>query len=101
MQRGYALAYRRYTLDYVDEEDAARDAGAGIWQGEFVAPWEWRRGKRLLGPGAGRSSDDADRDCRDFATWEEAQAFYEAAGPGDPHRLDGDRGGIACESLRR
>ena len=42
-----------------------------------------------------------DRDCGDFATWQEAQAFYEAAGgpAKDPHRLDGDRDGIACESL--
>ena len=42
-----------------------------------------------------------DRDCGDFATHEEAQAFFIAAGgPGhDPHRLDGDHDGIACESL--
>lgn len=41
-----------------------------------------------------------DRDCADFTTWREAQAFFEQAGPGDPHRLDGDRDGIACERLR-
>ncbi len=42
-----------------------------------------------------------DRNCSDFDTWEDAQAFYEAAGgPGaDPHGLDRDRNGIACESL--
>jgi hypothetical protein len=42
-----------------------------------------------------------DRNCSDFSTHREAQAFYEAAGgPGaDPHRLDQDRNGIACESL--
>ncbi len=95
VRRGYALAYRRYSKDYVDEEDAARKAKAGIWAGEFVKPWEWRRGKRLSG-----GLPVADRDCGDFSTWEEAQAFYEAAGPGDPHRLDGDRDGIACEGLR-
>ncbi len=42
----------------------------------------------------------ADKDCADFATHEEAQAFYEDQGPGDPHRLDGDDDGIACERLR-
>lgn len=98
VERGYALAYRRYSLDYVDKEDAARSVGAGMWQGAFIPPWEWRRGRRLSGPDGSR--DDADRDCRDFATWEGAQAFYEAAGPGDPHRLDGDSDGIACEGLR-
>ena len=40
-----------------------------------------------------------DRNCGDFSTWAEAQAFFEAAGPGDPHGLDGDGDGIACESL--
>ncbi len=39
--------YRRYSLDYVDEEEAAQDARAGLWKGEFVPPWEWRRGQRL------------------------------------------------------
>ena len=97
VERGHALAYRQYSLNYVDAEDTARKSKAGIWAGEFVAPWEWRRGKRL----SSGSSDDADKDCRDFGSWQEAQAFYEAAGPGDPHRLDGDNNGVACEALRR
>jgi len=42
-----------------------------------------------------------DRDCGDFSTQAEAQAcFIAAGGPArDPHRLDGDNDGIACESL--
>ncbi len=40
-----------------------------------------------------------DRDCGDFSSQAEAQAFYEAAGAGDPHRLDGNNDGVACESL--
>lgn len=42
-----------------------------------------------------------DRDCGDFSTHAEAQAFFEAAGgPGsDPHKLDGDHDGVACETL--
>ena len=40
-----------------------------------------------------------DKDCSDFATHAQAQAFFEAAGPGDPHRLDRDGDGIACETL--
>ena len=40
-----------------------------------------------------------DKDCGDFSSQAEAQAFYEAAGAGDPHRLDGDDDGVACESL--
>ncbi|MFM9862969.1 MAG: excalibur calcium-binding domain-containing protein [Micropepsaceae bacterium] len=41
----------------------------------------------------------ADRDCRDFDSHDEAQAFLEAT-EGDPHRLDGDDDGVACERLR-
>lgn len=40
---GWALAYRRYSMDYVDEEATAEASRAGIWAGEFVKPWEWRR----------------------------------------------------------
>ena len=44
---GWALAYRRYSLDYTDEEARAEADRAGIWRGEFVAPWQWRKGVRL------------------------------------------------------
>jgi micrococcal nuclease len=42
-----------------------------------------------------------DRDCGDFRTHAEAQAFFIAAGgpKTDRHRLDGDHDGIACETL--
>jgi len=42
-----------------------------------------------------------DRNCGDFDTQDEAQSFFEAAGgpESDPHRLDGDGNGVACESL--
>jgi excalibur calcium-binding domain-containing protein len=42
---------------------------------------------------------DEDKDCSDFSTHAQAQAFFEAAGSGDPHRLDRDGDGIACEDL--
>lgn len=42
------------------------------------------------------SASAADLDCSDFATQEEAQ---ENLLPGDPHRLDADSDGIACEDL--
>ena len=47
VRQGWALAYRRYSKDYVFDEDTARKAKAGLWVGQFVAPWDWRRGKRL------------------------------------------------------
>lgn len=44
---GWALAYRRYSTEYVRQESNASAANLGIWRGDFVAPWDWRRGKRL------------------------------------------------------
>lgn len=42
------------------------------------------------------SASAADLDCADFANQAEAQ---ESLYPGDPHRLDGDNDGVACEDL--
>lgn len=46
-----------------------------------------------------RSYSSGDRDCSDFSTHAEAQDFFENAGYGDPHGLDRDGDGIACETL--
>ena len=46
VRTGWALAYRKYSRDYVDAEASAKKDGVGLWRGQFVAPWEWRRGKR-------------------------------------------------------
>lgn len=42
---------------------------------------------------------NGDCDCSDFTNWQQAQDAL-AAYPGDPHRLDGDDDGEACERLR-
>jgi len=43
--------------------------------------------------------ENEQRGCSDFDTQAEAQRFYERHQPGDPHRLDGNRNGEACEGL--
>jgi micrococcal nuclease len=45
-------------------------------------------------------STGGDRDCSDFGSHEEAQRFFlENGGPSsDPHKLDRDHDGLACES---
>ena len=42
-----------------------------------------------------------DRNCSDFGSWQEAQDFFLSEGgpTQDPHRLDGDGDGVACQSL--
>ncbi|WP_217808108.1 thermonuclease family protein [Oceanibacterium hippocampi] len=54
--QGWALAYRRYSTDYIDEEAQAASKGVGIWRGRFDKPWEWRRGVRSTEP-------TVDREC--------------------------------------
>ncbi len=45
VRRGLAVAYRKYSMDYVADEDFARAAGAGMWRGDFMMPWDWRRSR--------------------------------------------------------
>jgi endonuclease YncB( thermonuclease family) len=42
VRSGFATAYRRYSNDYVDEENDARTARRGIWAGEFTNPEDYR-----------------------------------------------------------
>ena len=46
VKNGWALAYRKYSLDYIDEEKEAKDKKMGMWTGKFLAPWKWRKLKR-------------------------------------------------------
>jgi endonuclease YncB( thermonuclease family) len=43
VEQGWALAYRKYSEDYVRHEASAKVSKAGIWVGEFVEPWEGRK----------------------------------------------------------
>jgi endonuclease YncB( thermonuclease family) len=50
---GWALAYTRVSKDYEADEKIAREAKAGMWQGAFIAPWDWRvRNKKTAVLGA-------------------------------------------------
>ena len=43
VEQGLAVAYRRYSQDYVTAERDARQAKRGLWQGRFDVPWDWRK----------------------------------------------------------
>ena len=45
VKEGYALAYRRYSKDYIDEEELAKENKRGLWRSKFIKPWEWRSNK--------------------------------------------------------
>jgi endonuclease YncB( thermonuclease family) len=40
---GLAVAYVQYSKSYVPQQNAARQAGLGLWAGAFEMPWDWRR----------------------------------------------------------
>ena len=42
VSNGYAIAYRRYSLDYVSAEASAKAAKRGIWAGTFAMPSDVR-----------------------------------------------------------
>ena len=44
---GMAMAYRRYSKNYVPNELRAKEKGKGLWVDNFVYPWDWRQGKRV------------------------------------------------------
>lgn len=73
----------------------AREGNRGLWDACALGS------PGGLAPSVGDPSS-SDRDCSDFATHEEAQQFYEQqGGPGqDPHGLDADGDGVACEGLQ-
>ncbi|WP_259048399.1 thermonuclease family protein [Salinibacter ruber] len=98
IERGLAWHYEQYApneTEYARLQKQARSAGRGLWsQASPVPPWAWR--DRTSGPG---ETSVKDRDCSGFDTQPEAQRFFERHQPGDPHNLDGDGDGEACESL--
>lgn len=128
VREGHAVVYEQYldgcaatADDYRQVEAAARAARLNFWsQPQPTMPWDFRRGAAApsspmpqppavmpspaappptVAPSSLPTCTSGDCDCGDFTTWEQAQAVLDAS-PGDPHRLDGDNDGVACESLR-
>ncbi|GAA0344094.1 endonuclease YokF [Bacillus carboniphilus] len=102
--------------EFHKEQEIARSQGKGVWSIPGYAHVDHDHGfhfeekvaqdtKPVEQPATNQNNlkydpNGPDRDCGDFDTQAEAQAFMEASGPGDPHRLDGnDNDGLACESL--
>ena len=60
VKNGWALSYARVSHDYDADEAAAREAKAGMWQGAFIAPWDWRvRNKKTTILGAAKAPPNA------------------------------------------
>ena len=43
VRNGYAIAYRRYSKDYIKDENYAKENKIGLWSGYFIHPEKWRK----------------------------------------------------------
>ena len=43
VRNGYAIAYRRYSKDYILDEQFAKINKLGLWSGTFLKPEKWRK----------------------------------------------------------
>ena len=43
VRNGYAVAYKRYSKDYVRDEEYAKKNKLGLWEGTFIMPEKWRK----------------------------------------------------------
>ena len=43
VKNGHAVVYRRYSKEYISDEDFAKKNKLGLWQGKFINPEKWRK----------------------------------------------------------
>ena len=43
VRNGYAIAYRKYSKDYILDENYAKIKKIGLWSGTFLKPEKWRK----------------------------------------------------------
>jgi endonuclease YncB( thermonuclease family) len=43
VRNGYAVSFRRYSKDYVIDENYAKKNKLGLWSGSFIQPEKWRK----------------------------------------------------------
>lgn len=67
------------------------------WLPSWKLPWDTRSMAEQTE--MARNYEGEDRDCSDFDTQPAAQQFYDSQTPGDPHSLDEDGDGEACDHL--
>ena len=91
VEQGHALAYRRYSEQYVLQEEMAHEGKRGLWAGRFIKPWDWRRGERLeVEASSGSVSDAAEAGSAGDAGEVDALALYD----------DNNNGRITCKEAR-
>ena len=46
VRNGWAIAYRYYSIKFVEDEILAKKAKIGLWQGQFQEPYLYRKSKK-------------------------------------------------------
>jgi len=118
VKQGFAFSYRQYPTKMLNKfnnfEKYARDNNLGLWGAcpvntPTTKPPATKKAIPTNLPVQSQQQpiqsvpvySGGDKDCGDFATHAEAQSFFISQGgpSSDPHRLDGDHDGVACETL--
>lgn len=119
----YNIAYK-YQDDFKTTEKGAKEAKKGLWSpdtcngetSKATAPPQTTSSNTGNSSSANSSSgtvntgakstivnDGIDKDCKDFSTHAEAQAYFDSQGGSSSNNVDGldaDHDGLACESLK-
>ena len=104
VKAGHAWVYDKYAKDKTlfALEKNAKENQLGLWalpEGERIAPWQWRSGKRSMEKESNLSFQcETKTTCRQMQSCAEAKYYLVNCGL---MRLDGDKDGIPCESLCR
>ncbi|BAQ65561.1 thermonuclease family protein [Geminocystis sp. NIES-3709] len=120
VQEGQAVVYKEFLSKcpdgqkYLELEKKAKERKIGFWAvKDLIMPWEWRSGIRPVrvvpipvedlnpaprNPNLPSCTNGGDCNCSDFKTQAQAQRVLDTF-PNDPHGLDRDNNGVACESL--
>ena len=97
LAEGYARMYdSQFSLreEFATAEQEAQATDVGLWDFQDSATESGTDSDMEIPP----LPPDGDYNCGDFETQEQAQYVLENES-GDPHGLDGDGNGVACESL--
>lgn len=63
VRRGLAIAFTRYSQDYVPDEAVARAERVGAWEGNFIPPTNYRAGETNSVAGAQRAPTSGNSSC--------------------------------------
>jgi len=68
VSRGYAVAFRRYSSDYVSAEESAKADNRGLWAGTFQMPSQYRHAAPATATATARRNGVSDRPERGRTT---------------------------------